>query len=80
MWTYIRDKLCTAGSGSLAGIPSAEGFPHFTEFKNLYPHLCLSVNDTVFLASAGAQVSMVFVMQGSQFFKIHELGRLVHKK
>lgn len=29
--------MCAAGSGSQAGIPSAEGFPHFTEFLSLHP-------------------------------------------
>lgn len=29
---YIRDKVCAAGSGSQEGIPSAEGFPLFSEF------------------------------------------------
>lgn len=28
---YIRDKVRAAGSGSQAGIPSAEGFPLFSE-------------------------------------------------
>lgn len=30
MQTYIRDRMCAAGSASQAGIPSAEGFLHFS--------------------------------------------------
>lgn len=32
-WTCMRDRVHTVESASQAGIPSAEGFPHSTEYK-----------------------------------------------